>query len=369
MSTNTTPGPLPRHFVPTPQYELPQYACPRLGHRYNSTFLPEGRERTTPMACKKCDKCLGYRKHVKYQQWQASVTSPTATFLKAEFPTPDAAAYFAGLKGLLSRRERFTKLTILKQTREAGPDHPCWVRIIWDCVATNRQITNVRKRAFAAGGRRRKCGRIAVSEAQFLEWLPDQPTLMGEKTSKRKTGKINACRFPNGCAQPLEIPDDWRDGLSRNSAIRSSSERRLEPTNIERGVKIRNSWRPFYIADPDSPIANRRLERARYVNAYDWIHRWMTMDEETPNLSMSREFINAYLSGQNPDVKQWQLTTRGPRPMVVETARWLNGERDPEPATILVAHAVELVKTPIEKHIDPNFLNELDQTLPHFYVD
>ena len=357
-------GPLRRHFVPTPQYELSEYSCPEMGHRYNAVHVPEGRERTTPMACKKCDKCLAYRKFQKFEQWRFSTTSPTSTYLLAEFPTPDDAAYFAGMKGLLSRRERFTKFSVLHQSKKWGPDQPCWVRVIWDCAATNRQITNIRKRAWRAGGRRLKSARIKLSEKQFIEWLPDKFRMQAAITEKRKSGSINTCRFPNGCAQPIKIPDDWRDGLRRNAAMPRASGHSAKLTQVPRGVIIRRSWRRNFVDDPDSSEANRRLERARYINAMDWMTRWMELYEENSNLDASKAFINAYLAGRKPDVKAWQEQTHGSRHMIIETARWLNGERDPEPATMLVAEGLELRNRSVEPHIDPDFLHRLTLMLP-----
>ena len=362
-------GPLRRHFVPTPQHELPQYDCPELGHRYNSVYNPEGRERTTPMSCKKCESCLGYRKYQKFEQWQASTTSPISTYLLAEFPTPRAAADFAGKKGLLSRREKVTKLTVLHQSGKCGPKQPCWVRIIWDCAATNKQITHVRKRARDSGGRRLKSARIELSEEQFIEWLPDKFRIQAEETTDPKKGGVNAYRFPNGCAQPIKVPDDWRDGLTRNAAILRVSERDTTPRQIRRGLAIRRSWRGSYTRDPDSPGANRLLERARYINAMDWLQRWMELYEENSNLDASQAFISEYLAGRNPDVKEWQKKTRGSKHMIVETARWLNGERDPEPATMLVAEVLQFRERSGEPHIDTDFLNELMLDLPAFQRD
>ena len=357
-------GPLRRHFVPKPQYELKEYTCPEMGHRYNAVHVPEGRQRTTPMACKKCETCLSYRKYLKFQQWQASATSATSTYLLAEFPTPNDAAYFAGLKGLLSRQEKIIKITVLHQSGKGGPDQPCWVRVIWDCAATNRQITNVRKRARASGGRRLKTAKIVLSEEQFIKWMPDKFRMQAAKTKNRKSDSINTCRFPKGCAQPIKIPDDWRDGLRRNAAMPRASGRSAKLTQVPRGVMIRESWRRRFLKDPDSPEANRRLERARYINAMDWMTRWMELDEENSNLDASEVFIKAYLAGRDPDVKAWQEQTHGSRHMIIETARWLNGERDPDPATMLVAEGLRLSNQSVEPHIDPDFLHRLTLILP-----
>lgn len=121
--------------------------------------------------------------------------------------------------------------------------------------------------------------------------------------------------------------------------------------------------------DPDSPGANRLLERARYINAMDWLQRWMELYEENSNLDASQAFISEYLAGRSPDVKEWQKKTRGSKHMIVETARWLNGERDPEPATMLVAEVLQFRERSGEPHIDTDFLNELMLDLPAFQRD
>ena len=358
--------PAPRHFVPTLQYQLPRYACPNAGRRYNVVNSPEGRESTIPTPCHKCDQCLAYRKYQKFQKWDASRQAPTSTILVAIFASPDAAAKFAEKKGILSRSDKIRSFTILRQVGKTGLTEPCWVRIIWDANATDNQIRNARKRARNSGGRRLNTTKDQASEEQFLEWIPDVFTLPGEITSKRKTGEIKACRFSKNCAKPLKVPNDWRDGLSRNYWLPSSSTRRNEPQQSPRGQTIRNSWRRVYMENPESFEATRLLERARYINAMDWLQRWMETYEENSNLDASQAFINAYLQGRKPRVKEWQQETRGPWRLVVETAHWLNGERDPEPATMLVAEVLGFRTRSGGPHIDGDFLNDLMLNLPPF---
>ena len=52
--------------------------------------------------------------------------------------------------------------------------------------------------------------------------------------------------------------------------------------------------------------------------------------------------------------------------MVVRTARWLSGERDPEPATMLVAEVLRFRERSGQPHIDTDSLNELMLELPAF---
>ena len=352
--------------MPHPQYLLPAYECLDRGRRYNAIANPEGRNIGIPTPCRKCAACLAYRKYKKFEQWQASRQALTSTILVAMFATPDDAAEFAGKKGILSRSEHIRSFTILRQVDKFGPTEPCWVRIIWDANATDKQIRTARRRARKSGGQRLNTTRDQASEDQFLEWIPDVFTLKGEITATRPTGEIKVCRFSNNCAKPLVVPHDWREGLSENRRAPGSGGRPRELRPIPRGQAIRNSWRPMYLAQPESPEANRRLERARYVNAMDWLYRWMTKDEEMSNLDASQAFINAYLQGRNPDVRGWQQITHGPRPLVVETARWLNGERDPEPATMFTAEALGFRPQSGQPHIDTDFLNELMLNLPPF---
>ena len=61
--------------------------------------------------------------------------------------------------------------------------------------------------------------------------------------------------------------------------------------------------------------------------------------------------------------------TRGPRQLVVETARWLNGERDPEPAIILTAETLRFMPRSGQPRIDPGFERELQLSLPPFEID
>ena len=45
--------------------------------------------------------------------------------------------------------------------------------------------------------------------------------------------------------------------------------------------------------------------------------------------------IRAILKGEEPPLKGWQTETMAPRRMIEETAKFLMGEREPEPALTL----------------------------------
>ena len=107
--------------------------------------------------------------------------------------------------------------------------------------------------------------------------------------------------------------------------------------------------------------AQHKLERGRYVNFGDWLHRWETLEPQ--HLETTREFINACVRGENPSVREWQKETQGPKALAIETARYLTGERGPEPAVEMAAERLGLI-TLNEPPIDAEFLAQLTDSLP-----
>ena len=199
-----------------------------------------------------------------------------------------------------------------------------------------------------------------MSEEQFIEWLPDKFRMQAAITEKRKTGEH----------QHVPVPERLRSADQNALRLARRPQAECRDTPCKRAQRktdagphaelmIRESWRRSFLKDPDSSEAKRRLERARYINAMDWLTRWMELYEENSNLDASEAFINEYLAGRKPDVNAWQQQTHGSRHMIIETARWLNGERDPEPATMLVAEGLGLRNRSVEPHIDTDFLNRL----------
>ena len=358
---------VPRHFVLTPQYELPAYACPESGRRYTRTTHPGNTTGIVPLSCGKCEKCIAYRKYGKAQQYFIGRRSDTATTLVALFPNPFDAGEFASRKAHDRRIPGILRFSILKQSAPFGPDKPCEARIIWDGVANADQLDEVVEHAVSNHGINITTEILPVSEEQFLNWLPNHFSI--RTTELRKDGKqrsVNACRFSNGWPQPVKMPSDWRGGRSTSGRIPYNRPRPAEPSQDPRGRLISSSWRPQFEDNPDNPEAVRALERARYVNIVDWLTHWETV--EFTYIEACRQYIDLYLAGGEPSIRAWQDQTQGPRPLVVQTARWLRGQRQPEPAVVMISERLGYTQAGPEPAIDPEHLTELTSQLPEFVI-
>ena len=213
----------------------------------------------------------------------------------------------------------------------------------------------------------------ASQPQQFLDWVPYRFSM-----PKTDGGFYNLCRFSNGWAQKQKAPSDHRSGRKQMLQTDKSGQPKPEPVQIERAQAIANSWKDLYRQSQSkfwSP--ERRLElaeefqcaldRARYVAIMDWIQRWEMLQPE--HIDLSRKFIDSCLCGQKPSAREWQEATYGQKPLVVETARWLNGERGPEPYITMVADRLGYISTWGKLDIDPYFVAELTRTLPPLVFD
>lgn len=101
------------------------------------------------------------------------------------------------------------------------------------------------------------------------------------------------------------------------------------------------------------------LHRGRYAFTLYWL-------EKASNLALkeTRRCIEAILNGEKPDLQERRRFTRAPNEHVVETAQYLLGEREPEPAISLIAERLGYISMWREPHIDQAFLRELTDTLP-----
>ena len=104
------------------------------------------------------------------------------------------------------------------------------------------------------------------------------------------------------------------------------------------------------------------LHRARYVDFLDWFY---CMSDRA--LEATRTCINRILDGEEPNLKALATWTSAPKQMVLETAAFLMGEREPEPALTLAAEKLGFIsmmgKFP-DRHIAPEFLAQLTDNLP-----
>lgn len=358
---------VPKHFVPTPQYELTDYACPESGRRFTQTAHPGNDSATVPIPYSKCEKCVAYRKYKKAQQYFRGRRSAIATTLVAVFPNPIDAGDFASRKAHDRRIPGILRFSILKQSEPFGPDQPCEARIIWDGVANADQLGEAVQHAKDNGGVNITTDILPVFEEQFLNWLPNHFSI--GTTEQRKDGKpksVYTCRFSNGWPQPVGMPSDWRGGRSVGIRIPHGRPRRTQPRQDERGRRISSSWRPKFLQDPDDPEAIRALHRARYVNIMDWITHWETT--EFDNIQATQYYIEQYRAGQQLSIRNWQNKTHGPTPLVIETARWLRGQRQPEPAIVMVSERLGFTQPGPVPAIDSQYLAELTSQLPEFMI-
>ena len=356
-------------YTRTPQHKSQEHACPHLGHSAARTAQPEGRDKVTPFPCGTCGQCIDFKKLERSNQYRSSGPLPLLTMLTCAFPTIGAADRFAKLPAHRTRIPGIRKHVGLWQPDEWVFDDRCLVRILWDAEATEKQQRTIKRHANKSGATNVDLDIRPVSELVFRDWLPDRFTIpLPDGT------RINASRFSNGWAQEMKLPNDWRGGLTRTFAGKPGKQLISIAMLTERAKATKDSWVAWYKYSRDSSLrselrwkaeqeAQTRLERARYVNIMDWLHRWEVL--QPFHLDTTREFIESYLCRENPDVRDWQHTTQGPKALAVEVARWLNGEREPEPAILLAAERLGFI-TPLQPYIDVKFLLELINTLPPF---
>lgn len=355
-------------FTPTPRRELPQYSCPKIGHRYIQSAQPEGRETRGPGPCDKCDHCMGARRHEKMEQYAASKPSPIATVLKCDFTTFLKADNFAKddkhKKWIIEAR----RCSVFNALHEYDLNRPWTFRLILDSPASAEVRDAIEQHAISAGARNVSVTVQPVSPEQFKAWMPKQFSM-----KKGLNSYYNLCRFSNGWAQKQKTPSDNRRGKTEMLRADGSDTEILAPVQIERATAITNSWKRTHFLSKDQNLpperrreldeqAQRELERARHVAFIDWIQRWETVQPECADLS--RKFIDEYLRGEKPSAREWQEETKGPRELVVETARWLHGEREVEPAVVTVAQRLGYIPEGDHPAVDASYLMQLMRILP-----
>ena len=360
-------------FMPTPRSELPEFACVNFGHRFLQAAQPEGRDSLSPGPCNGCAGCIGAKRYEKMEQYEASKPSPISTVLEYQFPTFIEANEFAQLREhakRISHARRCTLFTALQQYRFGLP----WVvRMIWDGPASDEVKDDIEHHAKNAGAENVSVTVGPLSPQQFLDWVPYRFSM-----PKTGGGFYNLCRFSNGWAQKQKAPSDHRSGRKRMIQTDKSGQPKPEPVLIERAQAIANSWKGLYrqsqskflLPERRQELAEefqRALDRARYVAIMDWVQRWEMLQPE--HIDLSRKFVDSYLCGQKPSDTEWQEATDGPKALVVETARWLNGERGPEPYITMVADRLGYIMRWGKPDIDTHYLTELTHTLPPLVFD
>ena len=307
------------------------------------------------------------------EQYEASKPSPISTILEYQFPTFFEANEFAQLREHAKRISNARRCTMFSAIQQDRFDQPWVVRMIWDGPASAEVKDDIEHHAEGAGAENVSVAVGPLSPEQFLDWVPYRFSM-----PKTGGGFYNLCRFSNGWAQKQKAPSDHRSGRKRMIQTDKSGQSKPEPVQIERAQEITDSWKPTYrlLQNKGLPPARRQelaeefpraLERARYVSIMDWIRRWEMLQPE--HIDLSSKFIDDYLCGEKPPVREWQDVTNGPTELVVETARWLNGEREPEPYITMVADRLGYIATWGKPDIDLPYLAELTSALPPLVFD
>ena len=355
-------------FTPTPRARLPEYSCSRFGRRYVKAAQPEGLNSLSPGPCDYCEGCTEARRHEKMEQYEASAPSPISTVLECQFPTFLEANDFGQLDEHKQRLSQARRCTLFTPFLRYELDKPWVMRLIWDGPASDEEKDAIEHHANTLGASDVSVTVGPVSPQQFKEWVPYKFSM------KKDTGGFYIlCRFSNGWAQKQKEPSDHRSGLKSMELTDKSAYVTPEAVQIERTQENTKSWRGTYRLSQNNLVppeqrhelaqeAQRELERARYVSLMDWIQRWETLQPEP--IELSRKFIDDYLCGENPSAREWQEATNGPKALVVETARWLKGERDHEPSILMVAERLAYINTWGEPAIDPHYLAKHTSNLP-----
>ncbi len=355
-------------FTPTPQRELPQYSCPNIGHRYLQAAQPEGKPTRSPGPCDKCDACMGARRHEKMEQYAASKPSPVSTVLECDFPTFFMANDFATLDKHKNWIPEARRCTLFNALHEYALGRPWKIRLILDSPASVELRDAIEQHAINAGARNVSVTETPVSPGQFMAWLPHQFSM-----KKGPKSHYNLCRFSNGWAQKEKTPSDNRKGKTERLLAEDSDTEIFVTVQIERATAITKSWKETYNLSNNKDVpperrrelrkqARRELQRARQVAFTDWLRRWETLHPEY--IDRCRKFIDEYRRGEKPSAAEWQAETKGPRKLVVETARWLNGARDVEPAFVTVAQRLGYIPEGEHPAVDVAYLTQLTRTLP-----
>ena len=343
--------------------------CEKLGWFYNLLAHPAHPGKRVPLPCMKCAGCIRYELHLKSLQYEYGVPAPIQTVMEFKARTPKKARKFTGNRQHARRLPGARRVSFLDQKalqdREDGTRKSCEGVLIWDGEIPERVRAQMESHARHQKMTHVQVYVVALDEAKLRKLLPSRLRLPGQK--------INTCHFSAGWAKKRLSLSDWRDGLCRVVGIDEGGAPVTEFWQPERGQRIARSWQFEFVFEwnndltPEERDVERKsampyLHRARYINFSDWFY---CMSDRA--LEMVRVCINRILNGEEPNLKTLRTWTSAPKAMVFETAAFLMGEREPEPALTLAAEQLGFISMPGEfpaRHIAPKFLAALTDQLP-----
>ena len=346
-----------------------EWRCEKLGWFYNLLAQPADNGKQAPLPCMKCAGCVRYELFLKSLQYKYGAPAPIQTVMEFQARTPRKAREFTGNRQHARRLPGTRRLSLLDQKAvkddEDGTRKSCQGVLIWDGEIPEPVRIQMEKHACKLKMTHVKVYAAALDETKLRDMLPTRLRLPGLD--------INTCHFSPGWAKKRLPYSDWRDGVCRVVGIADGGIPVTELWQPERAKAIAQSWRPlfYFEQDNDLPPAERErerrwampyLHRARFVDFLDWLY---SMSSRA--LKFTKFCINQILDGEEPNLKALETWTSAPKQLVLETAAFLMGKREPEPALTLAAEKLGFISMPgkfPDRHIDPEFLAQLTENLP-----
>ncbi len=349
-------------FTAPKQSSKKEWHCEKLGWFYNLLAQPMNPGKKVPLPCMKCAGCIRYELDLKARQYEYGEPAPVQTILEFKARNPNKARKFTGNREHSRRLPGARRISFLYQQHvsdddENGARKGCQGVLIWDGIIPDRARIQMEQHARKHKMSYVKAYTVALTSSALEKLLPTRLRLPGQN--------INTCHFSRGWAKKRLPLRDWRDGHGQVLAVPEDGEPVTELWQPERSKDIAEAWRPLFKFEWDNDLtpAERavireglmpHLHRARYVNLLDWLY---SMSESA--LERTRDCINVILNGGKLNLTWWRQKTRAPKELVLETAAFLMGEREPEPALTLAAERLGFISIRgawESRHIDPDFL-------------
>ncbi|MCY4560256.1 MAG: hypothetical protein OXF79_28645 [Chloroflexi bacterium] len=356
-------------FTPPSQASNPDWHCEKLGWYYNLLAQPASNGKRVPLPCMKCPGCIRYELSLKSLQYGEGAPAQLQTVMEFKARTANKARKFTGNRQHARRLPGARRVSFLDQKNlrndEDGTRKSCQGVLIWDGPIPEQTRNQMEKHAHKNKMTHVKIYVMAVGDTKLQQLLPTRLRLPGQT--------INTCHFSAGWAKKRVLFSDWRDGLCRVVGIADGGDPVTEFWQPLRAQRVEESWEPRFAFEWDNDLTPEErewerqwampyLHRARYVNFLDW---FFSMSGRA--LEMTRACINGILNGGDPNLEALRKWTKAPKQMVLETAAFLMGERDPEPALTLAAERlgfISMLENTPDRHINSEFLAELTDKLP-----
>ena len=355
-------------FLAPSQVERDEWRCSRFGRNVITIAHPGGATKTIPKTCNECEGCIQYKLDLKVLRYLASSPAELQTVLQFRAPDPSAAWAFRK-NAQHNRRANTRRISLLHQNYlgvdEDGSEMPTHGILIWDGPMNEEECKRIKSHAEDNGMTDARVDVIPLDGDTLREMMPNRLTIIREGDNK-----VETCRLVRGWAKVRKLESGWLDGEQKTERIPEDEQPVTRVQISERPKRIEKSWIPQFEFERDITLTQEDketkraeampfLHRARYVAAADWLDT-----ESRRALKAMRRCIEAIRNGERPPIRFWRIVSKAPLELVKETAKFLSGEREPEPAITLIAERLGFISPQQAPHIDPAFLSELTDHLP-----